>query len=260
VWREVSSSNAINLSGLSRMKSKEREETSLPKENIDELFQGVGTRLAALETNLPKSVDGFALSAMTKVPFKAVWYRESLCWRMAQLSRSALECFEKKKLASAILLTRASMETSAALWFFREILERSNEVQAISETDQRLVQLLMGSRIENDIFPKAESVLKFVDRVDKKVPGFRHQYDRLSEFAHPNWSGTALLFSKCDEGGVANFGENMRSEENVLLLGLHNLTVVLDLFQFSYDRVGGLMSEFVRLCEANVKMKDDGNS
>jgi hypothetical protein len=34
---------------------------------------------------------------------------------MAQLSRSALDSFEKKKLASAILLTRASMETDAAL-------------------------------------------------------------------------------------------------------------------------------------------------
>ena len=43
---------------------------------------------------------------------------------MAQLSRSAVESFEKRKLASAILLTRASMETSAALWYFRDILER----------------------------------------------------------------------------------------------------------------------------------------
>ena len=120
---------------------------------------------------------------------------------MAQLSRSALECLEKKKLASAILLARASMETSAALWYFREILERSTEVQAISETDQRLVQLLMGSKIDSDILPKAENVLNFVDRVDKKIPGFRHQYERLSEFAHPNWSGTALLFSSVRMAG-----------------------------------------------------------
>ena len=173
----------------------------MPKENMDELFQDVRSRLAALETSLPNSVDGFALSAMTKVPFKAVWFRESLCWRMAQLSRSALECLEKKKLASAILLARASMETSAALWYFREILERSTEVQAISETDQRLVQLLMGSKIDSDILPKAENVLNFVDRVDKKIPGFRHQYERLSEFAHPNWSGTALLFSSVRMAG-----------------------------------------------------------
>ncbi len=145
------------------------------------------------------------------------------------------------------------METSAALWYFREILERSTEVQAISETDQRLVQLLMGSKIDSDILPKAENVLNFVDRVDKKIPGFRHQYERLSEFAHPNWSGTALLFSKREDGGIANFGENMRSEENALLLGLHNLTVALDVFQLSYDGVGELMPEFVRLCEAKCE-------
>jgi hypothetical protein len=85
------------------------------------------------------------------------------------------------------------------------------------------------------------------------------KYERLSEFAHPNWSGTALLFSKREEDGIANFGENMRTEENVLLLGLHNLTVALDVFQLTYDGVGELMPEVVRMCEANVKMKDGGD-
>jgi hypothetical protein len=61
-------------------------------------------------------------------------------------------------------------------------------------------------------------------------------------------------------GGIANFGENMRSEENVLLLGLHNLTVALDVFQLSYDRVGELMPEFTRLCETNLKTRDDGDT
>jgi hypothetical protein len=191
----------------------------LRKEDIDELFEDVRDALATLEANLPKSVDGLALSDKTKVPFKAMWFRESLCWRMAQLSRSAFGCFEKKKLASAILLARAAMETSAALWYLRKVMEGSIETQTIGEADQRLMQLLMGSKSDTDILPEAVNVLKCVDSVDKKIPGFRHQYDRLSEFAHPNWAGTALLFSKREEGGIANFGENMRSERLCSLAG-----------------------------------------
>ena len=56
----------------------------LRKEDIDELFEDVRDALATLEASLPKSVDGLALSDKTKVPFKAMWFRESLCWRMAQ--------------------------------------------------------------------------------------------------------------------------------------------------------------------------------
>jgi len=180
-----------------------------------------------------------------------------LCWRMAQLSRSAFECFEKRKLAAAILLARAAMETSAALWYLRKVMESSIETQTIGEADQRLMQLLMGSKSDTDTLPEAINVLKCVDSVDKKIPGFRYQYDRLSEFAHPNWAGTALLFSKREEGGIANFGENMRSEETVLVGGLHNLAGALDVFEVSYNRVGELIPDFVRVCEANLRLKGD---
>ena len=229
---------------------------NLRKEDIDKLFEDVRDALATVEANLPTIVDGFVLSDKTKRPFKAIWFRESACWRIAQLSRSSLECFEKRKLASAVLLARACMETSASLWYLRQILERSIEAQTIGDADERIMQLLMGSKVDPNL-QKAVNVLKCIDCVDKTIPGFRHQYDNLSEFAHPNWAGTVLLFSKREDGGIANFGDNMRSEESVLVAGLHNLAVALDVFALSYNRVGELLPDFVRLCEANPQVKDD---
>jgi hypothetical protein len=230
----------------------------VPKETTEELLGDIRSSLATLETSLPKNVDGFALSPTTKMPFKALWFRESLCWRMAQLSRSALECFENKKLASAILLTRASMETCAALWYLSDILESAVEVQAIGETDQRLMKLLLGTKIDTNVLPKAENVLNFVDRVDKKISGFRKQYERLSEFAHPNWSGSVLLFSKPEEKyGIAHFGENMRAEGEALFIGLGNLASALEIFLLSYNSVTEVSPEFVRLCEAHAQKKGE---
>lgn len=113
---------------------------------------------------------------------------------MAQLSRSALNSFENKKLASAMLLARASMETCAALWYLSEILEREVGTQAIGETDQYFMKLLMGTKIDADVLPKAENVMNFVDHVDKKIAGFRKQYERLSEFAHPTGRERCFCF------------------------------------------------------------------
>lgn len=55
----------------------------VPKDTTEELLGDIRSSLATLETILPKNVDGFALSPTTKTPFNALWFRESLCWRMA---------------------------------------------------------------------------------------------------------------------------------------------------------------------------------
>jgi hypothetical protein len=226
----------------------------MPKETIEELLEETQHRVAALEANLPPQLDGYALSSETKLPFKAMWFRDALCWRMAQLSRSALDSFEKKKLASAILLTRASMETAAALWYLAEIVERVIKAKAIGEIDQRLIKLLLGTKTDTDLLPKAENVLNFVDCVDKTIAGFRHQYERLSEFAHPNWVGTALIFSRADKAsGIAYFGELMRAENEAFYVGVGNLASALQIFQLSHTSLNEAKSEFIRLCEANVK-------
>jgi hypothetical protein len=93
------------------------------------------------------------------------------------------------------------------------------------------MRLLMGSKVDTDILPPSVNVLNFVDRVDRDIPGFRHQYDRLSEIAHPNWAGTVFLFSKTESGGIANFGEHSRSADHAKKIGLPNLTVALSILE-----------------------------
>jgi hypothetical protein len=120
------------------------------------------------------------------------------------------------------------------------------------------MKLLLGTKIDTDVLPEAENVLNFVDRVDKKIYGFRKQYERLSEFAHPNWSGSVLLFSKPEEKyGIAHFGENMRAEGEARFIGLGNLASALDIFLLSYNSVTEVSPEFVRLCEAHAQTKGE---
>ena len=50
--------------------------------------------------------------------------------------------------------------------------------------------------------------------MEKDFKGFREQYDMLSEYAHPNWSGTAFMYSKPDRANLStDYGTNIRGAE-----------------------------------------------
>lgn len=231
------------------------------KEKLETLLAEADARLVLLEGARPKSVDGFALSSVSKLPFIALNYRESLLWRVVQLGRCAYENFESDKLAAAILLTRATVETSAALWYLRTKLENVVESKTLGSIHNDLVRLSMGSKTDADILPAPINVLTFVDLVGRDIEGFRQQYDRLSEFAHPNWAGTTLLFSKRDESQtIANFGENIRGAGSAKATGAVNLAVSLRVFEVSYNSITDLMPAFVWLCEQQPAAPSDGAS
>ena len=82
------------------------------KKRLPLLLDEIRQRLELLESNLPKRVDAMAISRISKLPYKVMFYREALVWRMAELGRTAFEDFERDKLVSAIVLTRAVVETS----------------------------------------------------------------------------------------------------------------------------------------------------
>jgi len=175
---------------------------------------------------------------------------------MNELSSSAYENLEKDLLAAGILLTRGCVETAAAVWYLCGKLEAVTDSGSIGDVDQELRSLLMGSRNNPDL-PKATNVLTFVDRVDKDVKGFRDQNDGLSEFAHPNWSGTTLLYSKPDPQNLgAKLASNIRSSEAAKLIAVLNLSVALMIFERSYNRISEIVPDFVSICECRATQGD----
>jgi cation transport protein ChaC len=217
----------------------------LLKAGIDDIRR----RLEALESSLPKRLDGYAVSPYTKLPFKVLLYREVLAWRMAELSRNALELLESDRITSAITLVRAAVETSAALWYLWGKLDSAVVAKSVGDIDDYLMKLIMGSKTNPDL-PQPINVLTFVDRTNKDIDGFRQQYDELSEFAHPNWAGTVLLYSKSDKQNLwTDFGSAIRGGPSTKRAGAMNLKVALMIFERNYVFIGNLMPLFVSICE-----------
>jgi hypothetical protein len=215
----------------------------------------IRSRLALMEQSLPTRLDAMAVSETAKIPFRALWYRESLFWRMAELGRSALEHFETDTLASAVLLTRAALETSAALWYFRAKVAAVVESGIMGDIHDSLRKLIMGSK-SNQQLPDPFNVMKFVDCATKDIEGFRQQYESLCEFAHPNWAGTVLMYSKPGpEYRSMDFGANVRGK-SARVSGVMNLSVALWMFEISYNQLSDLMPRFIALCERELGLGD----
>jgi hypothetical protein len=237
--------------------------------SVASLIDEIRNNLELLESSLPKRVDGWALSQMSKLPFKVLGYREALAWRMAELSRAAFEEFEKGRLAAAIVLTRAAVETSAALWYLCGKVEASVESAEIGDIDDYLMKMNMGIATDpptdpdsgEAVTPRPIRIHNFLDRVEKDISGFNRQYGYLSEYSHPNWAGTVYLYSKLDkENGVADFGQNIRKPDGAKIIGVGNLSVALLLFERSYNRVSDFIPPLTELCEERLKKAADSGA
>jgi hypothetical protein len=236
------------------------------KKSLSTLMDEVRVRLKSLESDLPTHVDAMDVSPISKLPFKVLLYRNALMWRFAELGRGAFDDLCEDKLVSGIVLTRATVETSGALWFLCAKVEEAVKSQSVGDIDEHLMKLVVGiatdapkTKSKGDAtFPRPVKVGAFLKLVEKDVEGFSNQYGILSEYAHPNWAGTVLLFSKNDtKNRTTDFGRNIRKGESTKGIGIGNLSAALAMFERSYKRILDLLPAFTALCESRLKNTED---
>lgn len=221
-------------------------------EDFDTLLAEARERLQILGASLPTVVDPASISLSAKIPYKALCYREGLIWRAEELGRTALENYARGDVVAAILLTRGLTETAAAVWYLKELMERQLSNGVEPDLDTKIEALLLGHMNSREM-PKAINVLKFLDRVEKTIPGIRQSYESLSEIAHPNWAGTALAYSENDHDQIlTNFGRGIRAPNLNASLGLNCLLGSLGIFKFAYNKVTDIMPDFIAVCEAEI--------
>lgn len=169
--------------------------------DFDDRRKSAGELMGELERMLPDRVVGKHVSPRSKLPFKVVMLAGALAWRTHQMARAALAAYDDQMHVAGILSTRAVMETMAALNTLHHLVTTygGGDVDGL---DERLMAGIFGSRNRDDR-PKARNILSDIDRVAKRSPALRSLYDELSEYAHPNDSGTVTAFVRIDPNGQA---------------------------------------------------------
>ena len=163
-----------------------------------DLLDEANSRVDLLANSLPDMVDPANISFSAKIPYKILAYREALIWRTEELARCAVTLYRQENHLSAIILSRCVTESAASAWYLMESVEQQVLNGLENNFDSEVaMRLLMGDKTNHDL-PDPVHVLKTIRRADKTVPGVLSSYNALSEFAHPNWSGTSLLFTQID--------------------------------------------------------------
>lgn len=232
------------------------------EESYESLLDESRARVSLLQKSLPRELDGIALS-LSKLPFKVLLYREALIWRMAELSEGACHHFEADNVISAIVLTRASVETSAALWYLYRKVENAVSSGSLGDIDTYLIRLTCGTStlavasVPRPL-PRPVRIRKFLEAVERDIEGFSHQYGVLSDYAHPNWAGTTFIYTETDrKTAIATLGKNL-SREYGKTTGIRTLSVALAMFEHSYNGLSDLSAQFVQLCEEDIVSREVG--
>jgi len=216
-----------------------------------------------IKGNLPSRVDPLDISPLedvikSKMPFKVKLYCACSSWRIHDISRGALEECKENRMSSAFILARASMETSAALWFLNEKLQASIETRNISDFDSYLMKLLCGWKhkdsVESHNFPAAINVLTLIDHVDKIIKGYREEYELISEYVHPNYCGVQGLYGKNDTVNIwTDFGSNDYERDKRKFISA--LYTALKIYEISSDAISKDFQSFVDICIKEASKK-----
>lgn len=237
-------------SDLTRLDAGRSAESQQSMVDIANLLKGAKAKVRQLTDSLPGVADPASISLNAKIPYKVVVYRETLIWRTEELARCACDLYQREDIVSAIVLTRAVTENAAAAWYLMKLIQDANDASNFRVLDEQIMRLLMGSK-SSDEMPSALNVLTMLEKADKSIPGILSNYKSLSEYAHPNWSGTSLPYSKIDfDKGLTHLGKNVRLKEPMLGRGLNSLNGALGMFEIAYNRISDLMPAFISVCEA----------
>lgn len=138
-----------------------------------------------------------------------VWRQVSLR-RIVDLADGAETFFRKGRLLPACTLTRSTVETVViqyAVWKKLTALTKALDFRSIHAL---LMSVVFGRRDKGvDWVNKSMNVLTAIDHLEKQFPGFRSEYDRLSEYAHPGLAGGYGMYVRMeDEKMRSHFGQN----------------------------------------------------
>lgn len=221
------------------------EELNLSQDEIDKLSDESGWKLArALTTNLaenlPSKVEVAALTLKSKLPFKSLTLREVLIHRVADLATVTMQLFEDGRFVPAFIMARSVVETVSIMFFLHKSVLDFCDNHDVEKLDEFLMKTTMGSK-DKSTPHEPYNILTAVDKVDKEFEGLRQMYDCLSEFAHPNWSGTLGAYGRFDkEKHILLFDEHRTPK---VALGLAPFVGALTIFTDYYNDLARLIQE-----------------
>jgi hypothetical protein len=212
---------------------------------LNELMTTAARLLGMLKNHLTASMGASSLEKERPSIWFARKYVRGCLLRVLSLGTSTMAELERSNLASAALLSRSVIETSAML----ELFDNNLSKVATGNDPQRLRTVVSSHYLGTKAFElagsaKAPHVMDAVRAAKKKEDWIQSVYDMLSDVAHPNWAGTTQLF--LDDVGRWSTECRINREFAIdlstnILLGLYSVRLALD----ASNHIEGVLNELV---------------
>lgn len=171
--------------------------------------------------------------ARSKLAWKLAGYQQVLLHRAIALFDGTAVSLNSSATLAAMLSARALMETIAIIVWVAGRAETHLAQGDLSSLDTLAQQGIFATRDEVFLSKhpeyRASSVLKYLQKVDRRAPGFLRHYEYLSERCHPNSLGHNFMFSELDHtDGTVRFFDQRKPEANrtCVLAGIGSLVLV----------------------------------
>jgi hypothetical protein len=148
----------------------------------------------------------------SKTAWKCAVLQQSLLYRVTMLASGCSNEWNGGNIVCSMLAGRALLETIALSYFIRDEAERFADAADIDGLEKLFNEQLFSTKDEGFIAGgfghKAKSILTYVDKFEKKIPGIREHYEFISEWCHPNGSGHLFTYGEINKlNGFARFAE-----------------------------------------------------
>ena len=220
---------------------------------------------AALEVwkaSRKKRIEPLRRSLDCKPAFDLEYFRESVLYRFVELAEATFVLLDAGNYLGAVITVRSLEETSSVIWYLNDLCEEVIDNRELIRFTEQWKRLALGWKGQNE-FPEALQILNLIDKANKKLPGYRGHYDRLSEYLHPNWKGTMGLFAKT--GGIklkVEFGRYIRGKMPLLVhieTALLNTIDLLQLAESEYESMAGRFRDACSELHKEGKLKKQIN-
>jgi len=205
--------------------------------NIEEAMVG----LSVWKNHRRTIVKPLSKNLAYKPTFEADYLREATMYRFIELIESSHTLYKAGLLVGSVVSARSAYETLAVMWYLNSKLSHLVKTKDLKHFSERMRSLILGWSKDEE-FPEKTNVLTCIKSVDKELEGkFGRHYDMLSEYAHPNYSGTFGAYAEPNHETVeVVFGNYPRSEktlnshiENTIIISVS----MLDTIQEDYESI-----------------------
>lgn len=196
------------------------------------------------------------IGAISMTPLKGMTVREALLWRVVELADGVMLSLNTGHSLGAVILARAAVECAAVHHQLNRTIKAAKKIGA-NEADNAIMRLLMGKRSFSTGDPVKDAQVQMTNvktcltHLDNQFSGVSQQYDYLCEYAHPNWAGTAGLFSEGDpRKGAMELGRYKNGmQEHLRDEAVASTISSLLMFAFDYADVVDSLPEFFEVCD-----------